>query len=188
MSRYDPGKLDFCADTFSEEEFNHFFDEYYDKIYNTIYFKTGDPFTAEDLTEQVFEKLCSKLHQYDASKSSLNTWIYRIMHNSIIDYYRHKSYRQVAYFKEGEAEAIPDGSQCQADAAIIEGERSLEIARLLCELSEREHEILIMKFWTGLKNKEIAECLDMKPEAINVILFRALRKLAAIIEKGSFRL
>ena len=43
---------------------------------------------AEDLCADVFEKVFRKLGEYDRGKSSLNTWIFTITRNTVIDYFR----------------------------------------------------------------------------------------------------
>ena len=63
--------------------------------------------------------------------------------------------------------------------------RREELARLraaLRALSEREQEIIRLKFGGGLGNKEIAEILRLRAGHVAVILYRALRKLRANLD------
>jgi RNA polymerase sigma factor (sigma-70 family) len=182
MGEYLLKELDFRGNAFEEQSFNEFYDEYYKKIYNFVYFKTGDAFIAEDLTCVVVEKALYNLKKFDESKSSLNSWVFTIARNSIIDYYRLKSSYE-SHFEEGEEILIPDNITPGAEDHLIEAERAETISALLQLLSEQEREIVILKFWGGLKNIEIAEQMGMKGTNINVIVFRALKKLKSLIDE-----
>jgi RNA polymerase sigma-70 factor (ECF subfamily) len=64
--------------------------------------------------------------------------------------------------------------------------RRQELARLqgvLSTLSEREQEIIRLKFGAGLGNQEIAKVMRLRAGHVAVILYRALRKLRAQLEE-----
>jgi RNA polymerase sigma-70 factor (ECF subfamily) len=50
-------------------------------------------------------------------------------------------------------------------------------------LSEREQEIIQLKFGGGLGNQEIAEVMGLRAGHVAVIVYRALRKLRARLEE-----
>jgi RNA polymerase sigma-70 factor (ECF subfamily) len=58
------------------------------------------------------------------------------------------------------------------------------VRQALSALSEREQEIIRLKFGGGLRNKEIARVLRLRAGHVAVILYRALRKLRAHLEEG----
>jgi len=64
--------------------------------------------------------------------------------------------------------------------------RREEVKRLravLDTLSEREQEIIQLKFAAGLGNQEIADIVDLRAGHVAVIVYRALRKLRARLEE-----
>jgi RNA polymerase sigma-70 factor (ECF subfamily) len=187
MGEYLLKELDFRGSSFLEQSFNEFYEEYYKKIYNFIYFKTGDAFVAEDLTCVVVEKALTNIRKYDEAKSSLNSWVFTIARNSIIDHYRLKSNTE-SHFEEGEETLIPDRVTPCAEDRLIEAEQAEAIAGLLQLLAEQEREIVILKFWGGLKNIEIAEQTGIKQNNVNVIVFRALKKLKSLINEKNISL
>jgi len=172
MGEYLLKELDFKGSSFQERSFNEFYEEYYKKVYNFVHFKTGDAFIAEDLTCIVVEKALVNLKRFDEAKSSLNSWVFTIARNSIIDHYRLKSSGET-HFEEGEEILIPDGVTPGAEEQLVETERAEAIAGLLQLLSEQEREIVILKFWGGLKNIEIAEQMVMRQDNRNGVLVRA---------------
>jgi RNA polymerase sigma-70 factor (ECF subfamily) len=65
--------------------------------------------------------------------------------------------------------------------------RRQELDRLrgvLSTLSEREQEIIRLKFGAGLGNQEIAKVMRLRAGHVAVILYRALRKLRARLEEA----
>jgi len=187
MADYLVKEINYKDQSFDESIFDRFYEEYYKKIYNYVYFKTGEVVFAEDLTCQIIEKVLINLEKYDAKTSSLNTWIFTIGRNLIIDYYRSKS-RDQLYFQEGEELLVVDHITPGPDERAIDSEQQKLINELLQKLPEREREVLILKFWGGLKNIEIAEQLGMNSGNVNVMVFRTLKKLKNIIGSNNIEL
>src|SRR3989344_1240602 len=75
-----------------KESFGLLYKKYLDLIYRYIYFRVGSSkFEAEDLTQNVFFKAWDKIRnngfKSDGVNSSFKAWLYRIAHNTVIDYY-----------------------------------------------------------------------------------------------------
>ena len=70
------------------------YEEHYQKVFAYIYSHINNYYDAQDLSEEVFTKINKKLDTFDETKSSLNTWIFNITKNTLIDFYRtkHDSY------------------------------------------------------------------------------------------------
>ena len=62
--------------------------EYRDRVMGYIYARLRSRADAEDLCQDVFEKVNMKLDSFDSGKASISTWIYSITRNSVIDFYR----------------------------------------------------------------------------------------------------
>src|SRR5512142_478607 len=70
------------------QAFAKLYDLYVDRIYKYIYYKSGRTDEAEDLTAQVFLKAWEAIGNYKWEGYPFSTWLYRIAHNQMIDYYR----------------------------------------------------------------------------------------------------
>lgn len=187
MAEYLINEINFKHAAFRETSFSRFYQEYQPKIYNYVYFKTNESADVEDLTSRILEKVFTNLGKYDESAASLNTWIFTIAKNQIIDYYRQKRVGE-AHFENGEELMVKDEITPKPEDAAVKGEREEIIAGLLEELPENEREILVLKFWGGLKNIEIAEQLGIHANNVNVIVFRTLRKLKDTIDARKIEL
>ncbi len=187
MADYLLKEINYKESSFDETIFSDFYEEYYEKVYNYVYFKTGEPTNAEDLTCHIIEKVLNNIHKYNAEASNLNTWIFTIARNHLIDYFRSKS-RNESHFEDGAEFQITDKVTARPDEAVLEKEQQELIHDLLQQLPETEREIIILKFWGGLKNIEIAEQLGLNNSNVNVMVFRTLKKLKKITEKNNIQL
>ena len=64
------------------------YNAYYGKIMAYIRSRISSYAVAEDLCQDVFEKIARMLVNYDSERASVSTWIYTIARNRVIDYYR----------------------------------------------------------------------------------------------------
>ena len=71
------------------------YDAYAPQIYAYIYRRIRDPHRAEDITSTVFLKMLESLEKNNFAKDRLQSWLYRIAHNSIIDDVRYQQRRPV---------------------------------------------------------------------------------------------
>ncbi len=58
------------------------------RIYNLAYRFTSRADSAEDLTQEVFIRVCKSLDQYNPKQGDLQNWLMRLARNLIIDDYR----------------------------------------------------------------------------------------------------
>ncbi len=65
-------------------------EEYTDTLYSWAFYKVSDKQTAEDLVQETFLAAC-KYYKKFQGKSKPKTWLFSILNNKIIDYYRKKS-------------------------------------------------------------------------------------------------
>jgi len=159
-----------------EEQLVHAFNTYYEKVYNYFSCRIHNHEQAQDLTGEVFYKVAAAWPRYDPVKGAVSTWIFNIARNLLSDYWRKKRHIQV------ELEEISDGSRDLAEH--LEMEESKRRPRdALLTLSEREQEILSLKYSADLKNTEIATLTGLSQTNVGIILFRTVRKLREKLKK-----
>lgn len=79
--------------------FNEIYKDYYNKMYRYIFDRIKNQsncctFDTEELTNDVFLKVYKHLDNYNPEIATLNTWIYKITNNTIIDWNRTKMLKQ----------------------------------------------------------------------------------------------
>lgn len=162
------------------EDFAALFDEYYPKLYAYIRSQVANQETAEDITAATFERAFSRSHMYDADKGSFATWLFRIAHNLVINYYASTSRKPVQNNLD-EAMEIST-ADLSPEQQIIHQEQHQILMELLSSLPERDQEIISLRFFGRLSNRKIAEILELKEKTVGVIILRALQKLKVRFE------
>ena len=148
----------------------------FQNVYNYAYYRVLDPALAEDLTSAVFVKVVENFDRFDPSKAKFSTWVTRIAHNTVVDYYRT---RKVT------APLDDVGSREPAYVDDYPGldERAKEVARLLSYIDEADREIVFLKYYEGKRNTEIARMIDMNPATVATRLRRALATMRAHVDE-----
>jgi RNA polymerase sigma-70 factor (ECF subfamily) len=167
------------AGSITEEQAKLSFDELYQRYYPRVLaflrFRVGVPDVAEDLTSLVFER--ALLHFDDLqSGEAAGAWLFRIARNCAADYFRRRR-QEVSLDLLIDADH-PDYllANSPEEAALLSEERTLLLAQL-SHLSEREREVIGLKFVACLHNCDIARVMHMPPGTVGSILHRALGRL-----------
>ncbi len=121
---------------------------------------------AEDLCADVFEKVFRKLGEYDRDKSSLNTWIYTITRNTLIDYFRK------AKPSEELDENLSDDSE--VEEGLLQTEMLDELAVALTKLPQELTDIIVLLYYDRKPMTEIAEMMRLSYGAVKLRHQKAL--------------
>lgn len=157
-----------------QEMFGRLYEAYMERIYRYVYFRVADDILAEDITSLVFLKAWGKLDTYQRAQSPFVGWLYRIAHNAIIDHFRT---RKVAIPLE-EANAADLSHVDEVDEKLDLQIQLQELREALQGLTERQQQVLILKFVDGLSTTEIAQQLGKRPSAVRALQMRGLQGLA----------
>lgn len=152
--------------------------EYLPRILNYIRLRVGGEDLAQDLTATVFERAVAKQHTL-RKPEAFGAWLFRIARNVVAGHYRRRR-PTVPLEWAGDQ---PAGSPSPPEVLM----RQEELERLraaLDTLSEREQEIIHLRFGAGLGNKEIADVVHLRAGHVAVIVYRALRKLRTRLGEG----
>jgi len=151
--------------------------EYLPRIHNYIRLRVNGEDLAQDLTASVFERAISRQHTLRRPEA-FGAWLFRIARNTVAGHYRQR--RFVVPLDHADVQAAPGDSPPEA---VMRREELERLRQAVSTLSEREQEIIRLKFTGGLGNQEIARVLRLRAGHVAVILYRALRKLRARLEE-----
>ena len=150
--------------------------QYLPRILNYVRLRVGDEDLAQDLTAAVMERAVSRQHTL-RRQEAFGAWLFSIARTTVAGHYR--SRRPVVSLEQAAGQAAPDPAPPEAIMRREELER-LRVA--LAALSDREQEIIRLKFGGALGNQEIGHVLRLKPGHVAVLLFRALHKLRDLLD------
>ena len=158
------------------EDYADLYREYLPRILNYVRLRVGDEDLAQDLTAAVFERAVAKQHTL-RQREAFGGWLFRIARNTVAGHYRR--HRPTVSLEQAGDQPAADPSPSEAMMRLEELDR---LQASLATLSEREQEIIRLKFVGGLGNKEIASVMRLRAGHVAVLLYRALRKLRARLE------
>lgn len=141
----------------------------YTKIYSYIYYRVNHHEDAEDLTSEVVLKVVKALK---TQKGNFHAWIYKIATNAVIDFYRRSSLHSNVSLSEMNYE-IPDKSTNFVERMLTQD----SLSKALSNLTEKQSQVVILKFIEGYSNEEIAKIIGKSVGAVKLLQFRALKSL-----------
>lgn len=155
------------------------YETYFERVYNYFSFRVYSREEAEDLTAQVFEQLIKHFKQFDPNRGQFQNWLFGIARNALASQFRTKKRHPQAELDEFYEDDHTIGPAQQAL-------RLEELARLLGyinKLSERDRELIALRFGAEMSQRQIGELLNMKESAVAVALGRAVQRLRRLFEK-----
>jgi RNA polymerase sigma-70 factor (ECF subfamily) len=156
------------------------FDEHVWDVYGFVAYRVDNRAEAEDLTQLTFERALRAWSRFDPSRAQPRTWLLAIARNLVVDHYRRD--RSKLHRPLGE-DGVTDDHLPSEDGPETAGV-SPELATALSSLSERDREVVALRFGADLRGPEIADLLGLQLANVQQILSRSLRKLRAELEGG----
>ena len=169
-------------------DFSDVFREYQHPIYNYLLRMTQNKAVAEDLTQETFIRVHRSLPSF-RGEASISTWIYRIATNISLDYFKRSGNRLVAQAVsldeiEFEGEWVVDRNSTSPEKLADQSEMSECVQSFIHRLSPSFRAVLVLHDLQGLKNREIADVLDIPLSTVKIRLPRARNKLRESLNKG----
>jgi len=169
-----------------EEAFRIIFNENHKKVVNACYRMVNDIETAEDLTQEVFIKVYSSIHQF-RGESQLSTWIYRIAITKSLDHLRaQKRKKRMAILKylSGDEEhqiEIEAPKDLNPDVIVDNSERMKILSNAINKLPENQRVAFSLSKYDEMSSKEIAELLSTSVSAVESLIHRAKKNLEKVL-------
>jgi RNA polymerase sigma factor (sigma-70 family) len=142
-----------------------------ERVYAYVAYRIGDGAHAEDVTSEVFERALRYRRRYDERRGSPISWLIGIARRAIADH----AASAAAYGGE-----VPELEV----AGVFEDQIAsrLELRAAVCELPERDQELIALRFGADLTSKQIARILGLRTNTVEVTLHRALATLRRSLE------
>ena len=156
-------------DRITSSELENIYATYSGKVMGYIMARVQRRADAEDLCADVFEKVFNRYDQYDASKSSLSTWIFTITRNTLIDFYRRNKP------SEELDENLSDNTE--VDEGLLAAESLEELASALKKMPQELRDIVVLRYYDNRPLTEVAEMMGLSYGAVKLRHQKALGML-----------
>lgn len=143
------------------------------KLYSYILFVVRDNNVADDVFQDTFVKVITKLRNGEYSTTGkFSAWLIRIAHNIIIDMFRNQKQEHVVEApKENDLSVLENSELVESaiEAQLVDEQNMREARQLMESLPATQREIVFMRIYQQMSFKEIAETTGM---SINTALGR----------------
>lgn len=143
-----------------------------EKLFTYILFVVRDREMANDMFQETFFKVVSRLQQgkYIAN-GKFSAWLMRIAHNVIMDWYRQQRAQNIVDApKENDLSNV--GStllESSREGELVNNQVMEDVRRMMSHLPASQREVVFMRFYEQMSFKEIAEATGV---SINTALGR----------------
>ena len=158
------------------------YEDNFDRIYRYIVLKIGDRNEAEDMTQQVFLNVIKAIPGYKSKGMPLSSWLYRIAHNQVVDYFRKKSKKQFVPLDE----RIESGD----DDPLRETEKKMQVEELsqaTKQLTKAQQEVISLRFAGELSIAEVAKMMGKSTGAVKALQHSAIVALRRVMAPGTIQ-
>lgn len=156
--------------------FEKLYDTYYDCVYRYIFAAVKNKWNAEDIIATVFTKIYTHREKIISVEESKN-WTFRIAHNAIIDFYRKNS--KVIPIEE----FLDRGKEENGYEEVEIKDEFSQVKILLEQLPENTKDMIYMRYYGGLKFREIAEATDTPENTVKSVVSRGIKKIKKLYTK-----
>jgi RNA polymerase sigma factor (sigma-70 family) len=143
------------------------------RVYAYVAYRLGDGPDAEDVTSEVFERALRYRESYDPGKGDPLAWLIGIARRCIAS---------AALSSRSPEPSIHDVRD-EPDPAGPVAER-LTVRAAVASLEERDRELIALRYGADLTARQIAETLELRTNAVEVALHRALGRLRDLLREG----
>ena len=163
------------------EAFGQLYEEHFDRIYRYTTLRVRNQEDAEDITQQVFLKALENIGSYRWRGMPFASWLFRIAHNLIVDYWKKKSRERTEAMAPEEIDEVTVES-ANDPATLAELRFDMKQLSAGCEqLSEGQREVVSLRFAGGLSVAEAAKAMGRSEGAVKVLQHAALVKLRRLL-------
>jgi len=173
----------------NESEFLDLYRLHARPLWAYLYRLTGNSADADDLLQEAY---CRMLAAPLATREDreLRAYLFRVATNAATDLWRRGGHsRRRMETPAGAAGRDEDAAAVEPSVAADHGDGAAlkrDMARTFRDLKPRERMLLWLAHVEGSEHREIAAALGLKAASVPVLLFRARRKLAALLRQKGY--
>lgn len=152
------------------EAMSEIFETYKDYVMRSSYIMLGRIEEAEDVTENVFFKIFTHIQSFDIERD-FRPWLSRIIINETRNYI---SKNKITLFKNNIDQEYVESS------VNLNREEIMDIREGLKKLTQKEKEIITLRYYDELTIEEISKILKLPKNTVKVRIHRTLKKLRGV--------
>lgn len=169
----------------NDEAFDQLLDRHQQVVFSYILYTIRNKNLADDFFQETFCKAITTIRQGRYTESGrFRSWLMRIAHNLMIDYFRQKKNEKTLSNDEWGMDLFNNPTLCEetVEGELVRRQVHSDVKKLVKHLPHAQREVVEMRYYEELSFKEIA---DITGVSINTALGRMryailnMRRLAA---------
>jgi RNA polymerase sigma-70 factor (sigma-E family) len=157
------------------------FRQHYAELVRLAVMMVGDRPTAEDVVQDVFARLHARRDRTRLAGDPL-AYVRACVLNGCRTVLRRRS---ITLRHAGSRAPLPDLPHDSAEQEVIQAEGRRQVFAALAKLPRRRREVLVLRYYLGLREAEVAAVLGITPGTVKSTTARGLRALARALGEES---
>ncbi|WP_062198039.1 RNA polymerase sigma factor [Massilibacterium senegalense] len=165
-----------------EKTVQELFEKYSHRVYKTAFYIVKDPYLAQDVVQETFIKVYKNLDKVK-DKDKISSWLTTVTTTTAIDEGR----KRKRWNERTTDDVLIDNNEPKKQSMSVvekkveESDTQEMIYHCLFKLDPKFKEVLMLKYISELKDKEIAEALEINLGTVKSRLYRAKLKFKDVL-------
>ena len=160
------------------------YSRYVTPVYSLALHMLKQPPLAEEVTQDVFLNIWLKAASFNAERGQPRSWIMSVAHHRVVDVIR--SRRRTTSMTDPEGyetlERIPSGG-ASVESQVQQNLDRERIMQALATLPENQREVILLAYFEGYSQSEMAEALGQPLGTIKTRVRLAMLKLRSVLQE-----
>ena len=170
-----------------EEAFSRLINRYKGPLFAYLFRLSGDRNAADDIFQEVFIKVVRKLSSY-REQERFSAWLFTVAHHAVMDHFRSVSRRREDSLDAAAEGTLSPGERLPSpepgpERVLEQMERAGAIQAAFNRLSPEQREVFVLRHYSGLAFKEIAEIAGVPIGTVLARMSRALARMRRELEE-----
>jgi RNA polymerase sigma-70 factor (ECF subfamily) len=161
-----------------EEAMASIYDAFSTALYRYAYRLLGDQDVAEDIVAETFYRFLRSMGAGGGPESHLKAYLYRVAHNLIVDRFRRNAPLELSL--ENNTNRLQSSIE-NPEKQVESYHEQIEIRRNLWKLTSDQRQVILLKYFEGMSNQEVAEVLEKPVGAVKSLQHRGLNALRRLL-------
>ncbi len=160
------------------------YDRYSRLVYSVALNTLSDPERAQEVTQDVFERVWQKASTYSPAEGRVINWVASIARHRSIDMFRqsrsHHENLEISW-QDAEATGLTDGNNTEWEAYLEQRQERIRWA--VSQLPPEQKKALGMAFFMGYSHQEIADALHEPLGTVKTRIRLGMQKLRLLLQE-----
>ena len=160
--------------------FEQVYNDYFGRVYSYIRARVYNENQSDDICSEVWQTVFEKQDSFDNEKGNIEQWLFTIARNKVNSHFRFYHIKNIFSLSDKE-ENFPSAEH-QPLQELDKEEDIRQLNAALGALNPKERDLISLKFFSSLNNREIAAVTSLSESNVGTIINRAIQKIKTLME------